>query len=1339
MKLPVILRSCVLFTVMIFITGVIQATNFYVDASTTSSTQNGTLANPWKTLSQVQSNMSSFNPGDIISFKRGGTYPGTFTISRSGTSGNPLTFNNYGTGNLPIFSGTGSTISSLIYMNNRSYVIIDGINITDPSLSPTDRTVPSKIQRGIYVDGSGAANVIIRNCEISLVGVGAYFVASGNTLEKSTITNMRMVRNTQGGDDDYGANPVVISSPNNNILNNYFKDCYAISYNYGFDGGAVEIYGSGTHNNKVLYNTAINCNGFMEFGSGDGGTSDNNLIAYNKVINCTGLTWINNSGQFTINVNNLQFFNNVIVETNNLFGQSSSTIAMAQTVSTQGIISLKNNIFWLMIGTDVAQNGRFSGGQLIHEDNIYRLGSGSTLNFTAHGSELTTTSAIFTSTTGTEPESWNYMPTTGSPAIDFGQNVGIVKDFAGNPVPTVPNSGILESATGATPLAASATSGAIACNGGTATVTVSATGGTAPYTGTGTFTVNAGTHTYTVTDAAGTVKTATITVTQPPVLNATTTPGVINIFGGSTTVTVTASGGTTPYTYSINGSVFQLLNIFTNILAGNHSVTVKDANGCTVVRTLNITQPGPSALNAASTAGTINCNGGTTTVTVTGTGGVSPYSGTGNFTVSAGTYDYTITDAAGTTATTSITVNQPAAITVTVSAGTITVFGGSTTVSVNATGGTGAYTYKLNSGSYQASNSFANVTAGNHSVTVKDANGCTSVKAFTLTQPASNPMVAASSAGTINCNGGTAVVTVSATGGTAPYTGTGDFTVNAGTYSYTVTDANGNNATTSITVSQPSAITVTVSAGTITVFGGSTTVTVNATGGTGAYTYKLNSGSYQAGNSFANVTAGDHSVTVKDANGCTSVKNFTLTEPANNPLAAASSAGTISCNGGTATVTVSATGGTGPYTGTGNFTVSAGTYSYTVTDANGATATTSATVTQPSAIAVTVSAGTITVFGGSTTVTVNATGGTGAYTYKLNSGSYQAGNSFSNVTAGSHAVTVKDVNGCTSVKNFTLTEPADNPLIVSAAASAITCNGNISTITVSATGGTGPYTGVGLFTGYAGTYNYTVTDATGATATTTITIAQPTIIAVTVTAGTITTYGGTTTVVASATGGSGIYSYSLDGGTYQSGNSFLNVGAGLHSITVKDSRGCTKVKDITITQSGASNFRISLVSKANATCKGSATGSIQVIAFGGSAPYSYQINNGRFSSSPIFKNLRAGIYRVNAKDANGNIVSLVVYIFDGKHRCGLNDEGRMAVNLNAYPNPTADKFSLTITSESEEDVTVEVINLTGTKLFEEKGSVNKTYSFGQRFNPGTYFVRVTQGANVKSLQLVKAK
>ncbi|MFM9050829.1 MAG: T9SS type A sorting domain-containing protein, partial [Bacteroidota bacterium] len=523
---------------------------------------------------------------------------------------------------------------------------------------------------------------------------------------------------------------------------------------------------------------------------------------------------------------------------------------------------------------------------------------------------------------------------------------------------------------------------------------ISSTNNTTSATACGSYTWTVNGQTYTQSGTYSSVSgcgTQTLNLTISTGLSATSSAGSIACFGGSTTVTVSASGGVTPY--SGTGS-------FTRS-AGTYTFTVTDAAGCTATTSATVTQP--TALSASSSAGTITCFGGSTTVTVSATGGTTPYTGTGSFTRSAGTYTFTVTDNSGCTSTTSVTITQPAQLSVSAVASTpIACNGGSTTVVVSASGGTGPYS---GTGSFTRS-------AGTYSFTVTDANGCTATGSVTLTQPTA--ISATATAGTIACNGGSTTVTVSATGGTAPYTGTGSFTRSAGSYTFTVTDANGCSATASVTITQPAALVASSSAGTIACFGGSTTVTVSATGGTTPYT---GTGSFTR-------TAGTYTFTVTDNRGCTSTTSVTITQPTAVAVTASVSSA-ILCNGGSTTVSVSATGGTSPYNGTGSFTRSAGTYSFTVTDANGCTGTSSITITQPTAIALTFSQTNVTTVGGTNgSATVTATGGTPAYTYSWNTVPIQTTATASNLAAGTYVVTVTDANGCTRTGSVTITQPA---------------------------------------------------------------------------------------------------------------------------------------------------------------------------------------------------------------------------------------------------------------------------------------------------------------------------
>src|SRR4051795_8694143 len=204
------------------------------------------------------------------------------------------------------------------------------------------------------------------------------------------------------------------------------------------------------------------------------------------------------------------------------------------------------------------------------------------------------------------------------------------------------------------------------------------------------------------------------------------------------------------------------------------------------------------------------------------------------------------------------------------------------------------------------------VPAGTYSYTVTDHNGCLSTTTGDITEPAT--VVASSSNTAILCHGGDSTVTVSATGGTAPYAGTGTFSVPAGTYSYTVTDHNGCLSTTTGDITEPAAVVASSSNTAILCHGGDSTVTVSATGGTSPY----------EGTGTFSVPAGTYSYTITDHNGCLSTTTGDITEPA--AVMASSSNTAILCHGGDSTVTVSATGGTTPYAGTGTFSVPAGTY-----------------------------------------------------------------------------------------------------------------------------------------------------------------------------------------------------------------------------------------------------------------------------------------------------------------------------------------------------------------------------------------------------------------------------
>jgi hypothetical protein len=448
------------------------------------------------------------------------------------------------------------------------------------------------------------------------------------------------------------------------------------------------------------------------------------------------------------------------------------------------------------------------------------------------------------------------------------------------------------------------------------------------------------------------------------------------------TVTVTGPGSTT----------------FTGLPSGDYHFKVWTTNhtnmqSSTCSKNVSIAQPVPVCnLTATAISGNIMCNGGTTTIMVSATGGTPPYIGTGNFNVYAGTYTYNVTDANNCQTTVTITVEEPALLTASSTGGTIQCFGNSTIVTVTATGGTEPY---YGTGNY-------NAYPGIQTYYIIDNNGCLATTNVAVEGP--SQLTAASSAGDILCSGGTTTITVSAGGGTCPYSGTGDFVVHAGTYNYFIADNNGCTALTTITVNEPPYCYVSATAGNILCNGGSTTVNVTAWGGTQPYD--------GTGNFI--VTAGIHFFTIYDALGCHAVTSLTITEP---PVLSASNVpGNIICNGGTAPVAVIASGGTYPYSGTGVYYTNAGTHNYLVTDVNGCTATTSVSLSEPPQMSATVNSNNQEIYYGyspfsSAAFTATVSGGAAPYSVSWNPGQIITA-SMSNIGNPTVTATITDANGC---------------------------------------------------------------------------------------------------------------------------------------------------------------------------------------------------------------------------------------------------------------------------------------------------------------------------------------
>ena len=238
------------------------------------------------------------------------------------------------------------------------------------------------------------------------------------------------------------------------------------------------------------------------------------------------------------------------------------------------------------------------------------------------------------------------------------------------------------------------------------------------------------------------------TVTNP------TAPGATN---GS--IAATASGST-GFTFSINGGVFQASGTFNTLGAGVYAIVAKDLNGCTGSANFTLTAPNPCAGITIIVSGTVTnptapgaTNGsiaatasGSTGFTYNINGGVFQASGIFN-NLGAGSYTIVAKDLNGCTGSANFTLTAPNpcnGVTITVSTtivGNIPCEPSNTgSITVTASGGTGSFTYSLNGGTFQASNVFSNLNAATYTVTAKDGNGCTGSNTVTVPDLPAGPL-----------------------------------------------------------------------------------------------------------------------------------------------------------------------------------------------------------------------------------------------------------------------------------------------------------------------------------------------------------------------------------------------------------------------------------------------------------------------------------------------------------------------------------------------------------------------------------------------------------------------
>jgi gliding motility-associated-like protein len=638
-------------------------------------------------------------------------------------------------------------------------------------------------------------------------------------------------------------------------------------------------------------------------------------------------------------------------------------------------------------------------------------------------------------------------------------------------------------------LSGTSSSSNISCfgmNDGSSTITPN--GGTTPYTynwaHNSTLTsatasnLSAGNYTVTVTDVNNCSTTFSENINQPTDININLNSADVSCFGGNDgSLTTTASGGTGNLSYAWNNSTATTSSL-NNLSAGNYTVTVTDVNNCSTSFSENINQPTDININFNSVD--VSCFGGNdgslTTTASGGTGNLSYAWNNSSATtsslnnLSAGNYTVTVTDANNCSATFSKNINQPTGININLNSAGVSCFGnGNGNISTIISGGNAPYDYLWNTN--DTLSSINNLPSGNYSVTITDANGCTASQSVTLNQPNLLQITTINNDSVVCFGENTGAAQVISTGGTQPYnylwsdsqTNSQASNLSKGWYYVTLTDANNCLTNDSIFIQEPLELTL-IATGLTPTCNGTNNGSANAiaSGGVAPYGFLWDNG--ENTNSANTLSTGIRQVIVTDIKGCTAT-DTALIDTIGFYYAYATNTTDVICFGDSnGTATASTTGGIPPFSylwSNGETTqqatqLNAGTHYIAITDGNGCIANGSANILSPSPLGVHLdSFWNVACFGDNTgMLAISSTGGTNPVQYQWSDGNTSALKT--NLNAGSHAVTITDINGCVTNNTLVITQP--NPLFATTTTTVDSCQQGLGSIVLDTVyGGVFPY------------------------------------------------------------------------------------------------------------------------------------------------------------------------------------------------------------------------------------------------------------------------------------------
>jgi gliding motility-associated-like protein len=760
---------------------------------------------------------------------------------------------------------------------------------------------------------------------------------------------------------------------------------------------------------------------------------------------------------------------------------------------------------------------------------------------------------------------------------------------------------------------------------------------------------------------------------------------------GANTGSIDVTIGTTTYdpvTWTYVWTSGQITQDITGLAAGPYELMAYDSHGCQLFTGATILEPeAPLSITYVKTD--VSCNGGNDgRIDILVQGGTPGYtynwaalSGGGQVvsaedqtTLTPGTYSVTVADSRGCTIYLEIPIGQPNPL---VQVGAIThvnCFGNADgSINVDVAGGSLPYSFLWSNSA--TSEDILGLSGATYTLTITDGNGCTSVRPYIVTEPATS--VSASAIGTnvlckFNTTGAVNVTTVGGTPGytylwyngqgvVLPYQSEDISNVPAGNYTVLITDFKGCQTQVSQFIDEPAQNLGTIATLTnINCFGASTgSINPGIYGGTVPYTYAWSNAT--TASIATNLPAGTLTLTVTDAALCTAVFTYVLTEPASG-LSLNLTGTDILCfgdNTGAASSTVS--GGTASYsylwsnaaTTPGIQNLIAGNYVLTVTDSKGCVIADNIDLLQPAAaLALSTVVTDIDCYGNNNgVIDLTITGGTTPYLKAWsNSGTFVIIDTITTLAgqfADDYTVLVTDANGCQATISETITQPAA-PLAITGIVDDVNCFGlNDGAVDISVTGGTLNYTyswSNGDVTEdingqLSGNYTVTVTDPNGCTESADYTIDQPAApLALSTFVTDVKCNGGIDgRIQSTVTGGTAPYSYLWSNGVTTP--NIISLSANTYTLTVTDAQGCTAFTGAVVNQPAQPLLVTNVMDPIS--CYGYSDGQITLTVAGGNAPYTFSWGNQNEillnNPSETLSGLTVGDYFIRVKDKNGCI------------------------------------------------------------------------------------------------------